>query len=130
MPVRNAERTIIRAIKSVLAQTYPHFELVIIDDGSTDTTATRIASVTDPRIKLIVDGGSLGLAARLNEIAAVARGSLIARMDGDDFSYPDRFERQVAFLNANPAIDLVGTSAIAFRPTGEPLGTFYLPITP
>lgn len=129
MVVRNAELTISRAIGSILQQTYPHFELVIIDDGSTDATAARIASFVDPRIKRIVGGASQGLAGRLNEIAAIANGTLIARMDGDDFCYPDRFERQVAFLRLNPDVDLVGTSAMAFSPTNRPLGTFRLPTT-
>ena len=124
MSVRDNAGTIARAIRSVLTQTYPHFELVIVDDGSRDDTAAKIAAFDDPRIALISDGETKGLAERLNQIGINARGTLIARMDGDDFSYPQRFERQVAFLQANPDIDLVGTSAIAFRSSGEPLGAF------
>ena len=124
MSVRDNAGTIARAIRSVLAQTYPQFELVIVDDGSKDDTAAKIAGFDDPRITLISDGETKGLAARVNQIVASARGTLIARMDGDDFSYPQRFERQVAFLQANPDTDLVGTSAIAFRSSGETLGAF------
>ena len=124
LSVRNAEPTVARAIRSILVQTYPNFEFIIVDDGSTDGTAAQIESFTDPRITLINDNQSLGLAARLNQIVALARGSYIARMDGDDFSYPERFQRQIAFLHANPTIDLVGTGAVAFNAENEPIGAF------
>jgi glycosyltransferase involved in cell wall biosynthesis len=124
MSVCNNAETVGLAIRSVLAQTYPHFELLIVDDGSQDGTAVEIARFTDPRMRVISDGTTRGLARRLNQIAGWAKGSLIARMDGDDFSYPDRFARQVAFLAENPGIDVLGCSAIAFRPSGDVLGAF------
>ena len=124
MSVRNNGQTVGVAIRSILAQTYGNFEFVIVDDGSSDDTARVITGFGDARIRVIHDGRSLGLAARLNQIVDEARGTYIARMDGDDFSYPDRFARQVAFLEANPAIDLLGTSAVAFSSSGEVLGAF------
>lgn len=129
MSVRNNADTVGLAIRSVLAQTYPHFELVIVDDGSRDRTAAEIARFPDPRIRIIADGETRGLARRLNQIAKGARGLLIARMDGDDFSYPDRFAKQVAFLTTNPDIDVVGSSAIAFQPSGAALGAFRVEAT-
>ncbi|MEQ1695742.1 MAG: glycosyltransferase family A protein [Hyphomicrobiaceae bacterium] len=127
MAVRNNAETVGVAIRSILAQTYGSFEFVIVNDGSTDGTAGVIAGFEDCRIRVIDDGQSKGLAARLNQIVDEARGAYVARMDGDDFSYPDRFARQVAFLEARPDVDLVGSSAIAFGPSGAILGAFVVP---
>ena len=129
MPVRNCEATVARAVASILDQTKPRFELVIIDDGSSDATRDRVARFGDPRIRLIAGGRSLGLPARLNEIVRMARGTYIARMDGDDFSYPERFASQLAFLDGNVSVDLVGASAIAFRSNGQPIGAFSVETT-
>ncbi len=129
MSVHNNAGTVGAAIRSILAQSYRNFEFVIVDDGSSDETVRVIASFGDARIRLIQDGLCLGLAARLNQIVDGARGTYIARMDGDDFSYPDRFARQVAFLEAYPNADLLGASAIAFRSTGVILGAFSVPTT-
>lgn len=124
MPVRNCEDTVGRAIASILAQTEPQFELVIIDDGSNDGTREVVARFDDSRIRLLEGDRSRGLPARLNEIVCTARGRYIARMDGDDFSYPERFARQIAFLEANASVDLLGASVIAFKSSGEPIGAF------
>lgn len=126
MSVRDNAATVGMAIRSILAQTCADFEFIIVDDGSRDGTRAQIEQYGDPRLRLITDGATRGLAARLNGIVGQARGTFIARMDGDDFSYPERFERQLAFLAANPAVDLVGTGAIAFGATGTVLGAFDL----
>ncbi len=126
MSVRDNAATVGTAIRSVLEQTYPHFEFIVVNDGSVDATAAEIAKFTDPRLRTIFHATSAGLAARLNEIVALARGTFIARMDGDDFSYPERFERQLAFLQTHPDVDLVGAGAIAFRSSGTPIGAFRL----
>jgi glycosyltransferase involved in cell wall biosynthesis len=127
MSVRNVETTIERALRSLISQTYTNWELRLIDDGSTDATRARVAQIEDPRITLITHDRSAGLATRLNEAMAAANGPYIARMDGDDFCYPERFARQVAHLEANPSIDLLGTGAIAFRDSGHPIGKFTQP---
>ena len=99
MSVRDNAATVGTAIRSVLEQTYPHFEFIVVNDGSVDATAAEIAKFTDPRLRTIFHATSAGLAARLIEIVALARGTFIARMDGDDFSYPERFERQLGWLS-------------------------------
>jgi glycosyltransferase involved in cell wall biosynthesis len=129
MSVRNAETTIERALRSLIAQTHTNWELRLIDDGSTDATRARAAAIPDPRITLVSHTKSAGLATRLNEAIANANAPYIARMDGDDFCYPERFECQLAYLAANPTIDLMGAGAIAFRSNGQPIGKFIQPTT-
>lgn len=124
MSVRDNASTVSQAVRSILTQTYGNFEFVIVNDGSKDATAAVLAQFTDPRVRVISHVESAGLATRLNEIIALARGEFIARMDGDDFSYPNRLESQLAFLLEHPEIDLTGASAIAFRSTGTPIGAF------
>src|SRR5579871_2414525 len=92
MPVRNNERTLARAIASILGQTHPQLELILIDDGSSDGTLRVAQSFSDSRIRLFSDGQSLGLSTRLNQAIDVSGGRYFARMDGDDVSYPERFE--------------------------------------
>jgi glycosyltransferase involved in cell wall biosynthesis len=124
MSVRDNASTVGEAVRSILTQTYGDFEFVIVNDGSRDSTACVLAQFSDPRIRVISHPASAGLAVRLNEIVALARGEFIARMDGDDFSYPERLESQLAFLREHPGIDLTGAGAIAFRPMGTPIGAF------
>lgn len=99
-----------RAIESILSQTYDDFEFIIINDGSTDGTADVLAdyAARDDRIKIITNSPNQGLIASLNKGLAAARGKYIARMDDDDESYPNRFERQVAYLEAHPDITVAG----------------------
>jgi glycosyltransferase involved in cell wall biosynthesis len=127
MSVRNVEVTIGRALRSLISQTHENWELRLINDGSTDGTLREIARVVDRRITLINHAKAAGLPTRLNEAIAASHGRYIARMDGDDVCYPERFTRQVAVLEANPDIDLIGTGAMAFQTSGIPLGTFQQP---
>lgn len=122
LPVWNAGRTLAQAIGSMLVQDFPDFELLVLDDGSTDDTLDIVASFDDPRIRLVRDGQRRGLASRLNQAIDLAAGRYLARMDGDDVSFPQRLGRQVAFLNANPDIDLLGCRAVAFRDPNEVIG--------
>jgi glycosyltransferase involved in cell wall biosynthesis len=126
MPVRNCASTVGVAIRSILRQTRSDFRLLIIDDGSKDRTLQEIKAFTDPRIQTYSDGRSLGLAARLNEAIQLAGTSYIARMDGDDISYPERLERQVDLLESTSEIDLVGAQMLVFGVGGRPLG--YRPV--
>jgi glycosyltransferase involved in cell wall biosynthesis len=122
LPVRNGAGSIRASIRSILHQTFSDFELIVLDDGSTDGTPRIVESCADTRIRLIVDGMGKGLAARLNEGVKLARGRYIARMDADDICFPIRLERQIGFLDDHPEIDLVGCRAIVFRNAGEILG--------
>lgn len=97
------------AVDSVLEQTFDDFELILIDDGSTDGSRTRLDDISDKRIRHVDNGGNLGLIASLNLGLALARGRYVARMDGDDLCQPQRFRRQVDYLEAHPEADMVAT---------------------
>ena len=122
MPVRNGARTLALAVQSILDQTYPHWELWIMDDGSTDGTPDLARSFGDPRIRVRADGGGQGISARLNQVIDLAHGSLYARMDADDVAYPQRLAEQVAYLAAHPTVDLVGAWVVVFNQAGQAAG--------
>lgn len=122
MPVRNCEHTLAAAIRSILRQTYQHWELLIIDDGSTDRTVDIVCSFEDARIRIVGDGFHVGLPARLNQAVRLSRGQYFARMDGDDICFPERLRRQVEYLEDHPGTDLLATSVVVFRGDGEVLG--------
>ncbi|TDT79869.1 glycosyltransferase involved in cell wall biosynthesis [Bacillus sp. AG1163] len=111
LPVYNCEKTVLNTIKSILAQTYEKWELIIVDDGSNDKSLEIINSIKDSRIRIYSDGKNKGLPYRLNQIAELAKGVYIARMDSDDIMHPERLEKQVAFLLENSEVDVVGTNA-------------------
>jgi len=113
LSVLNSETYIGEAIQSVLNQTYPSFELIIVNDGSTDKTGEIIRSYAakDSRIVVIELEFNLGTSKALNEGLKIARGTFITRQDGDDRSLPDRFEKQIRFLEEHPHISAVGSSA-------------------
>jgi len=122
MPMRNSARTLAPAIQSILDQTYPHWELLLIDDGSSDATLRIARGFADPRIRIWSDGVWQGLAARLNEAIDRSTGAYFARMDSDDVAYPQRLARQVAYLQAHPEVDLVGAWVLVFGIDGAVLG--------
>ena len=118
MPAYNAERYIREAIDSILRQTWSDFELIIIDDGSTDSTAAIIAGYTDNRIRFCPNAQNMGVAATLNRGLELACGAYIARMDADDISLPERFAKQAAYLDAHPDVTVCGTAIELFFPCG------------
>lgn len=118
MPVFNGEDFLRAAIESILNQTFSDFELLIIDDGSTDASQSVAASYGDPRIRLEANDKNLGLIATLNRGLKLAQGEFIARMDADDISHPIRFERQIAYLDAHPEIGGCGTWFEKVTPEG------------
>ncbi len=111
LPFYNNHDTLMAAIRSIFAQTYTEWELIIIDDGSTDGSGDIVRRITDSRVRVLCDGTNRGLAHRLNQISTLAQGKYVARMDADDLMHPKRIERQVEFLERNPNIDVVGTAA-------------------
>lgn len=110
LPVYNGEKYVSNAIDSIINQTFSDFELIIINDGSTDSTFDVLKEYQkkDCRIK-VINRENKGLIATLNEGFAIARGEYIARQDDDDISHPTRFEKQVRFLDRNPEYALCGT---------------------
>lgn len=109
MPVYNSELYLREAVDSILNQTFSDFELLIIDDASTDQSVAIIQSYTDSRIHLIQKPENTGYTQSLNMGLAIAKGEFIARMDSDDISLPTRFEQQIAYLDAHPDVLLCGT---------------------
>lgn len=110
LPVYNCPHYVGAAIESILAQTYTDFELIVVDDGSTDDTPAVLRSYSDPRLRVVTQANG-GAAAAANHGIELARGRYIARQDQDDMSFPTRLARQVEFLDASPACALVGTWA-------------------
>lgn len=113
IPVYNCAPYLADAVRSIIAQTHRDWELILVDDGSTDGSADILRALDDPRIRLVIDGQNRGLAARLNQIAREARFDLVARMDGDDLCAPTRIERQLNLLAARPDIDVVSTGTFS-----------------
>lgn len=122
MPVFNCERTLVTAIRSIVNQTYQNWELILIDDGSTDGTLRVGRGFIDGRVRVIEGATNLGVASRLNEAVSLANGVFFARMDGDDVAYPRRLERQVAYLVSHPEVSVLGTAVMVFRGDGSVIG--------
>jgi hypothetical protein len=128
LPVWNGERFLAQAIESVSQQTFPSFELLVIDDGSTDGSCTLALHLarTDPRI-IVLRGEHHGIAHALNTGVAAARGRYIARMDADDISSPSRLEKQIAFLDAHPECVAVGADVDVIDGDGDTIGVMTFP---
>jgi glycosyltransferase involved in cell wall biosynthesis len=120
LPVYNSGRFLREAIDSVLAQTYTDFELLVLNDGSTDGSGAIINSYTDPRLKHLPNDRNRGLIYTLNRGIDLAQGTYIARMDGDDICRPERLAKQVAFLESNNAA-IVASTLEMMNESGAPL---------
>lgn len=125
MPVYNSSRFIASAVASILNQTFSDFEFIIIDDGSTDNSLEILKTYQqqDYRIRLI-SRGNKGLIATLNEAIVMAGAPLIARMDADDISYPERLAKQFTFLQENQEYVAVGTRVQLIDEIGDPICFF------
>jgi glycosyltransferase involved in cell wall biosynthesis len=122
MSMRNSASTVEAAVRSVLQQTLADWELIVIDNGSSDQSGTIVAGFDDTRIRLVREASTTVLAARLNQAVALSRGELIARMDADDICFPERLARQVARLREYPELDLIGCGAVVFTSKGALVG--------
>ena len=112
IPAYNCQEYIDYAVQSVINQTYKNWELLLLDDGSTDGTLQKLkAYETDDRISIISDGQNRGLIYRLNQSINLAHGRYYARMDADDIMLIHRIQSQIDFLTKNPTVDVVGSCA-------------------
>jgi glycosyltransferase involved in cell wall biosynthesis len=122
IPFYNAQEFLADAIRSIFAQTYQDWELILMDDGSTDRSLEIARSVRDSRVRVLSDGQNRKLPYRLNQITAEAKYDFIGRMDADDLISPTRFEKEIAVLEAHPEIDLVTTGVCSITRDGRPVG--------
>lgn len=109
VPVYNAARYVGHAVESILAQTFRDFELLVLDDGSTDGSLDTVAGYRDPRIRLERNPANLGIGATRARGLELARGEYLALLDSDDLAHPDRLRQQLAFLESHPDFAVVGT---------------------
>ncbi len=125
MPVREEARHVGEAIDSILAQSWPDFELIAVDDGSTEDTARILDAYAgrDARVKVLRNDRPLGIAAALNRGIQASRAPLIARMDADDVSAPERLERQKLFLDTHPHVVLCGSGTRLIDQRGRVVDT-------
>ncbi len=122
LPVYNAAPYLQDALRSIFAQSFADWELLAVDDGSTDGSAALIQGVVDARVRVTCDGRHLGLGARLNQITREARGKFLARMDADDLMHPDRLLRQLEHLERHPEIDALGCAMLVLDAGLRPVG--------
>ncbi len=125
MPVYNREKFVAESMRSVLAQTFSDFELLIIDDGSTDKSMEITQSFNDPRIRIIKNEGNTGLVAVRNKGIKESRGEFIALLDSDDLMVPSRLEKQYNFLSENPEFGMIGTGVKLIDEKGKETGVIW-----
>lgn len=126
----NAELYLKYAIDSILLQTYSNWNLILIDDGSTDRSMEIATSYKDERITLLSDNINKGFQNRLNQLIDLSTGFYFARMDADDVMHPDRLKKQVQFMDCHPEVDLIGTWAYSISGSNEITGMLTRPKVP
>lgn len=119
LPVHNGERVIASAVESVLEQTFDEFELLVVDDGSTDATPECLASLSDPRLRVLRNPVNEGIVASLNRGVAATTAPLIARLDADDACVPQRLARQVAEFERRPRLGLLASATTKIDVSGS-----------
>ena len=120
MPAFNAEKYVAEAAKSIFDQTFTNFELIVVNDGSTDRTLEILNAIADDRLRILSNDNNMGVVKSTNKGIAEARGRYIARQDADDISLPERLQKQFEYLEQHPEIALLGTG----RKTMSGTGTF------
>ena len=129
MPVWNARSYLALAVESILSQTFTNFELIAIDDGSTDGSDKLLVELAarDGRVRMITQQNA-GVTSALNTGLAAVRGTYVARMDADDIARPKRFDRQIAYMEADPSTVVLGGQFVLIDPDGRPLRQLSLPL--
>ncbi|MHC4455640.1 MAG: glycosyltransferase family 2 protein [Planctomycetota bacterium] len=123
----NEESNLLNMVKSIFAQTFTDWELILLDDGSTDNSYKIAQSIDDPRVRAFSNRRNSGRAASLNRITTLACGKYIARMDADDICCIERIEKQVKLMESQPDVDIVGTGMCYLDKNDKPLGHRYAP---
>ncbi len=129
MTTYNAGACVCGAMETILNQTYEDFEFLIIDDGSSDDTPSKVKAFGDPRVRLIQREKNWGQTASLNQGLALARGRYVARQDADDYSHPLRLEEQVAEFQREAELVVLGTQGVVCDVEGHLRSLLYLPVT-
>lgn len=122
IPFYNSERFIENCVQSVLNQTYKNIEIILLDDGSKDSSLQKVKQFNDTRIKIISDGVNKGLIFRLNQLVTISKGDYFARMDADDVMFPDRIEKQLELFTSNLKVDVVFGDAVSIDKENTILG--------
>lgn len=130
MPAFNVERFIADSINSVLSQDFADFELIIINDGSTDNTEDIVNQFNDPRIRYYRNDGNKGLFYTRNKGLELARGNYISMLDSDDIALPGKFSVQMEYLKNNPSIKLLGGGAFLIDGSGNKISGSYIQKAP
>jgi glycosyltransferase involved in cell wall biosynthesis len=128
MPLRNEQKWVGAALQALLCQTFEDFEVVVVDDGSIDSSRAVVESFCDARIRLIA-GPGIDLTAALNTGLAAANGEFIARMDSDDLCHPTRFEKQISYLRGNGNKVVVGSGFEIIDESSEVISRLMPPVT-
>ena len=131
MAAYNEAHDVGRALDSILAQSFVDWELIVIDDGSTDATAEIVKRYAekDSRIRLVVNEANMQLSASLNKAIGLARADVIARADADDINLPERLAKQHRYLQAHQETDVLGTGAYLLDATGNRVNSVSYPIS-
>jgi glycosyltransferase involved in cell wall biosynthesis len=116
----NYERYIADTLRSIFSQTVQDFEIIVVDDSSTDKSLEVIRQFDDPRLRLIVNELNLGGAASYNRAVQAARGEWLVNLDADDWIAPEKAERQLAVVKANPQLDVIGSYVTVVTEAGDP----------
>jgi len=122
LPFYQARLTLPDSVRSVFAQTVHEWEFILVADGSTDGSVGLVKDIADPRVRLIIDSQRRGLSWRLNQIAALARGSILVRMDADDLSHPQRLSWLDDVFRAEPACELATSLCYCLGPKDAIVG--------
>lgn len=130
IPFYNASLYLRDSVQSVINQSYTNWELILLDDGSTDDSLEIAKEFEDERITILSDGENRGLIYRLNQLTALANGEFYARMDADDIMHYNRIKVQVNFLNKHPNVDIVGSNYYLINTKNELIGKVSVNIKP
>ena len=123
----NAGPKLLDMVKSIFAQTFTDWELILLNDGSTDNSYELARSIDDARVRVFTNEKNIGRSKSLNRITTLARGKYIARMDSDDMSSTTRIEKQVQLMESQPEVDVVGTGMCFLAGNDEPIGHWHAP---